>query len=183
MSSCLVVWGNLTEFSLTPAAPPQNKWNCEYATAEQGVVEINVNRFTESLYIFGCDDATIVVNGKCNSILVDNCKKTKVLIDSCMSTFEICNCSRMQVQVRQNAPSIAIDKTNGVLVYLSHEIASNPDFSITASMSCEMNVSFPVGGPDGDYVEKAIPEQFVHKIDMSGGAPCVTSEVSDLYSA
>lgn len=172
---------NMAEFRLTQLPPPQNKWECEYATAEQGTVEINVTSFVQSVYIARCDDATIVVNGKCNSILVDNCKKTKVLIDSCMSTFEICNCQRMQVQVKDNAPSIAIDKTDGILVYLSEEILANPDFSITASKSSEMNTSFPFG-PDGDYVEKPLPEQFVFKLDTSGAEPRVFAEVSDLYS-
>ena len=171
-----------TDFHLNQLPPPQNKWECEYATAEQGTVEINVTSFVQSVYIARCDDATIVVNGKCNSILVDNCRKTKVLVDSCVSTLEICNCQRMQVQVKENAPSIAIDKTDGILVYLSEEILANPDFSITASKSSEMNTSFPFG-PDGDYVEKPLPEQFVYKLDTSGADPTITSEVSDLYSS
>mmetsp|Transcript_16967 Transcript_16967/g.52086 ORF Transcript_16967/g.52086 Transcript_16967/m.52086 type:complete len:173 (+) Transcript_16967:148-666(+) len=172
----------MPEFKLEFRPAPINKWECEFATKEQGVIEITVESFTHSIYIRKADDATIVVKGKCNSILVDDCNKSKVLIQSCMSTFEICNCKRMQVQVQESAPSIAIDKTDGCLVYLSEEIVNNDAFSITASKSSEMNVSFPFG-PDGDYTEKPLPEQFVYKINTEGGEPSITSEVSDLYSS
>jgi hypothetical protein len=56
-----------------------------------------------------------------------------------------------------------------------HVPATSLDVEITASKSSEMNVSFP--GPDGEPIEKPIPEQYVHRIQ--GGN--VTAEVSDLY--
>ena len=69
-------------------------------------------------------------------------------------------------------PVFTIDKTEGVVIYLSEESAKVS--TITTSMSSEMNVTIP----DGDtFKEIPIPEQFVHKIEKGG----VTSEVSELY--
>jgi hypothetical protein len=40
-----------------------------------------------------------------------------------------------------------------------------------------MNLSWI--GPDGEPIEKPIPEQYVHRIDAKGN---VTADVSDLYA-
>lgn len=49
------------------------------------------------------------------------------------------------------SPSIAIDKTDGFLAYLSRETLEVSE--ITSSKSSDMNVSFPPpGNDDGDWV-------------------------------
>jgi hypothetical protein len=157
-------------------------WIVENATKEQGVIEVEVTSMGQTVAVYGGVEATVVIKGKCNSISVMGCKKTKILCDSVVSYIEISNSARMQLQVKVFAPSIAIDKTDGCLVYLSKKCIDNPDFNITASKSSEMNVSFPYG-PDEEYIEKPLPEQFVYKLDLTGDTPKVTSSVSDLYSS
>ena len=76
--------------------------------------------------------------------------------------------------MRESVPSVAIDKTDGVAVYLS---ASSLHTEITASKSSEMNVNFP--GPDGEIIERPIPEQYIHRIRGT----TVSADVTDLYSA
>jgi adenylyl cyclase-associated protein len=150
------------------------KWAIEHQT---GMVTLEADEVNprQTVYIYGCKGATIQVQGKVNSIVVDTCSRTKVLFTDVIAAIEIVNSQRMQVQVRGKCPSVAIDKVDGILVYLSAE--SIADTVFTTSKSSEMNVSFPVEGSD-DYVEKPIPEQFVHRVvDRS-----VTSDVSDLYS-
>ena len=61
---------------------------------------------------------TIDIKGKCKSIVVDGCKKTKVLFDTAMASCEVINCSRMQIQCRQKVAAVAIDKTDGIIVFL-----------------------------------------------------------------
>jgi len=116
-----------------------------------------------------------VVNGKCKSVIVDGCKKSKVLIESAMASFEVVNCQRMQLQVKGTVPSIAIDKTDGCITYLSKESKAT-DF--ITSKSSEMNVAYP--DDNGDMQETPIPEQFVHRLLPTGK---VSSEVSELYSS
>ena len=50
--------------------------------------------------------------------------------------------------------------------------------TFVTSKSSEMNVSWP--DANGDYKEKAIPEQFQHKLDVESGS--ISSDISDLYS-
>ncbi|RQM27494.1 hypothetical protein B5M09_006918 [Aphanomyces astaci] len=67
-------------------------------------------------------------------------------------------------------------QTDGALVYLSYE---GRDALIVTSKSSEMNVAFPASATSEDYIERPIPEQFVHRITDSN---TVVSDVSDLYS-
>jgi Adenylate cyclase associated (CAP) C terminal len=81
-------------------------------------------------------------------------------------------------------PSVAIDKTDGFLCYLS---AAALETTFTTSKSSEMNVAFPKpGSTDDELMELPIPEQFVHSVGGlsagSSGAPHITSSVSDLYT-
>lgn len=153
------------------------KWLVENQTGANGVVEVAITDVKQSVYISGCGDATINVVGKCKSVMIDGCKKTKVLFDDCVSACEVVNAQRLQVQCRGKVPSVAIDKTDGILIYLSRD---SLDTTIVASKSSEMNVSFPNAA--GDMIEMPIPEQFVSRIQAEGDNYRVHSEVSELYS-
>ncbi|GMI25527.1 hypothetical protein TeGR_g6539, partial [Tetraparma gracilis] len=152
------------------------KWSVENQTKESGVVTVEITDPKQQVYIFKCDGATIDIKGKCKGIVVDTAVKTNVLFDSVISSCEIVNCKRMQVQSRGMVPSIAIDKTDGILVYVSKESASTTTF--VTSKSSEMNVSWP--DANDDMQEKCIPEQFQHKLDPEKGS--ISSDISDLYS-
>lgn len=149
------------------------KWLVENQSAAAGVVQVEITDLKQNVYIYGCIGATIDVKGKCKSIVLDNCKKTNVNFDEVFSTFETVNSSRIKILCREKCSAAAIDKTDGIVLTLP---ATSMDTSITASKSSEMNVQFP--GPDGDLVEKPIPEQYVHKIKDGH----VTADVSDLYT-
>ena len=125
------------------------------------------------MYIYDCHNATINVIGKCKSIITDNCKKTKVHFDTVMASFEVVNCQRMHIECRDKVSSVAVDKTDGIIIQLP---LTSLDSSIVASKSSEMNVQWP--DANGDIIEKPIPEQYVHRI-VNGN---ITAEVSDLYS-
>lgn len=150
------------------------------ATKEQGVIEVEIDSMKKSLEVYGCNDATIVCNGKVANVAIDGCKSTKVIVDTVVASIEISNCVKMQVQVKGLANGIAIDKTDGCMVYISENCLENEDFSITAAKCSEMNVQFPWGE---DYREKPLPEQFVYKIDKSGEEPKIVASVSDLYAS
>lgn len=113
------------------------------------------------------------VRGKCKSIVVDSCKKTTVYFDAAFASCEVVNSQRMNIHVREVVPSVAIDKTDGIVVHLP---TTSLDTEIVASKSSEMNLSWP--DSNGDMVEKPIPEQYVHRIK----GMTVTADVSDLYT-
>lgn len=70
-----------------------------------------------------------------------------MVFDTCVATFEFVNCTGMQAQVTGKVPTISIDKTDGVQVYLSAECL---DVEIITAKSSEMNISVPAN--DGEFV-------------------------------
>lgn len=169
----------------TPAAAPQvkgpprleylsgpAKWCVENQTNENGIITVNITDKKQTVYILGCVGASISVVGKCKSIIVDNCKKTSVAFDTVMASCEVVNSLRIKIECREKASSVAIDKTDGIVVQLP---LTSLDTSVVASKSSEMNITWP--DANGDLVEKPIPEQYVHRI--SGNS--ITADVSDLY--
>mmetsp|Transcript_21347 Transcript_21347/g.21475 ORF Transcript_21347/g.21475 Transcript_21347/m.21475 type:complete len:473 (+) Transcript_21347:90-1508(+) len=150
-----------------------HKWIVEYQGAESGLVTVNITDKKQTVYIFGCIDASVSIVGKCKSVVVDSCKKTKVYYDTLMASCEVVNCQRMHVECREKVASVAIDKTDGIIVQLP---ASSLDTTVVASKSSEMNITFP--DENGEMIEKPIPEQYIHRISGTS----ITADVSDLYT-
>jgi adenylyl cyclase-associated protein len=150
------------------------KWQIEYQTGvcELSEEELNVK---QTVYIYKCTGATIVINGKVNNITLDNCSRTNVVFDATLGSCEIVNSKNVKVQGRKNCNNIAIDKTDGITVYVSRE--SMDSISIVASKSSEMNVAYPGATDDDDLIERPIPEQYVHTIRNGK----LTADVSELY--
>lgn len=130
------------------------KWMIEYQKGNHNILVENAE-MNNVVYLFRCQDSTVVVKGKINSITLDSCKKTSVVFDSLVSSMEFINCQSVQMQVFGKVPTISIDKTDGCQVYLSPD---SLDVEIVSSKSSEMNVLIPKG--NGDYTEIPIPEQF-----------------------
>ncbi|KAH8094058.1 adenylate cyclase binding protein [Aureococcus anophagefferens] len=150
------------------------KWLVENQTKDCGVVTVDLDaaeghKFT--IYVVACYEATIVVNGKCNSVTVDACAKCQVVFDSCISSFEVVNSKSMKVQVRGTCPSVAIDKTDGILTYLSKDTL--PITSFLTSKSSDMQVSFP--DDNDDMVEAPIPVPARPR--LKDGKPSLTTDV------
>ncbi|KAJ3116008.1 F-actin-capping protein subunit alpha [Phlyctochytrium bullatum] len=142
-------------FGAAPKAPPKkalegNKWV---------VVEI----------IF-----SLPVKGKVNAVTLDNCKKTGTLLESVVSTVDVVNCKSSQIQVTGVAPTVVIDKTDGLQLYLSKDcVAANVE--VLTAKSSEVNVLLEGAGEDGGFAEKPIPEQL--KTVVGPGGKLVTSVV------
>ncbi len=65
------------------------------------------------------------------------------------------NCQRMQTQVKGVVPSIAVDKTDGCLIYLSFASRSS---QIVTSKCSEVNISFPNNDTeDAEWVRPLAP--------------------------
>lgn len=156
------------------------KWIVENQTSEtaqkevssDGVITIEISDPKQQVYIYNCDGITVKVVGKFKSLVLDSCTKTAVVFETLISSTEMVNCKKIQLQVTGLCPVFTIDKTVGLVVYLSEESVKVSTF--TTSLSSEMNVSYPDGG---DQKEVPIPEQFVHTV----GSGSMKSDVSDLY--
>lgn len=153
-----------------------NKWKVEYQTKDSAKgkpLEIKVKDVKEQVYLYQCNDVTVIVSNKLKNIIIDKCTKCNVVFDTVVSSVEIVNSQKVQVQTKGVCPSITIDKTDGFLAYLSKETVNT--IEIVTSKSSEMNVSWEEA--NGEMKEAPIPEQFVHKF----GNGVLKSDVSDLY--
>jgi adenylyl cyclase-associated protein len=109
-----------------------------YDGTETNVVDVQMK---QSVYIYNCNNATIIVSDKCKSIQIgapaalpfrrarppgrslstggratDKCTKTRVIFNQVVSTFEVVNSKRIDVTVSEACPSMTIDKSAGVVV-------------------------------------------------------------------
>ncbi len=154
----------------------QFRWNVEHYT--EGVHKVEVGDLKQSVYIYGCGAAVIDVRGKGKSVTLDGCKRTQVVMDEMLSSLEVVNCQGVKVQVRQKVPTVAIDKTDGILVILSQ---ASLGASFITSKSSEMNVQYPKN-EEGEMAERPIPEQWQHTLEGEWPDLRVKNEVSALYT-
>ena len=157
------------------------RWEVEFHTKESQkgeILKITDASLKQEIYIYGCRDVVIDVTTKVKGVRIDQCTNVTVLLSAALSGVEVVNSKRMKIQVREKLPSVAIDKTDGIVVGLTWAAR---DAVITSSKSSEMNVTFPVSeAADADWIEKPIPEQFVSKITDKN---TVHTGVSELYSS
>ena len=130
------------------------KWQVEFQSGNRELVIDDAN-MKQTVYVYKCDNSTLQVKGKVNSITIDGCKKFAIVFETAVATLDLVNCQSVQVQVLNKVPTVSIDKTDGAQVYLS---AESLDTQIVSAKSSEMNVLVP--GDDGDFKEVALPEQY-----------------------
>ncbi|WOL16985.1 hypothetical protein Cni_G25773 [Canna indica] len=158
--------GGHASTSATSKIPPKfelqmgRKWVVENQIGNKSLV-IDECDSKQSVYIFGCKDSVLQVKGKVNNITVDKCTKMAVVFTDVVAAFEIVNCNRVEVQCQGSAPSVSLDNTSGCQLYLSSNSLSCCH-SIYTAKSTEINVLVPGAGPDSDWVEHSLPEQYVH---------------------
>ncbi|KAG7010934.1 Cyclase-associated protein 1 [Cucurbita argyrosperma subsp. argyrosperma] len=156
--------GRTASPSFSKTGPPKlelqmgRKWVVENQIGRKNLV-IDDCDAKQSVYIFGCKDSVLQIQGKVNNITVDKCTKMGVVFTDVVAAFEIVNSNGVEVQCQGSAPTISVDNTGGCVLYLSKDSLGT---SITTAKSSEINVLVPGGASDGDWVEHALPQQFVH---------------------
>uniref|UniRef100_A0A3Q2TM39 Adenylyl cyclase-associated protein n=1 Tax=Fundulus heteroclitus TaxID=8078 RepID=A0A3Q2TM39_FUNHE len=130
------------------------KWKVENQEGAQGLV-ISNTELKQVVYAYKCNQSTLQVKGKINSITIDNCKKMGLVFDDVVGIVEVINCRDVKVQVMGKIPTISINKTDGCHVYLSQDSLS---CEIISAKSSEMNILVP--NKDGEFTELPVPEQF-----------------------
>ncbi|XP_026482116.1 adenylyl cyclase-associated protein 1-like [Ctenocephalides felis] len=136
------------------------KWIIEHQK-NNSTLKVQDVEMNNVVYMFKCENSTLVVNGKLNSIVMDSCKKCSLVFDSVVSSCEFVNCQSVKMQVLGTVPTISIDKTDGCQMFLGSQSADT--VQIVSAKSSEMNVVLldHVSDRDGDMVELPIPEQFI----------------------
>lgn len=130
------------------------KWRVENFEQKHDLI-IDETELKQVVYVFACNNSTLQVKGKINSIIVDNCKKLGLVFENVVGIVEIINSKSIQLQVLGTVPTISINKTEGCQVYLSK---NSLNCDIVSAKSSEMNIMIPEG--EDDYKEFPVPEQF-----------------------
>lgn len=132
------------------------KWALEYHNGSvQEQFNIKATEMNQSVNIYRCERIMVVVEGKINSITVDSCKKVSLVFDDIVSLVEFINCQSIQAQPTGIVPTITIDKTDGIQLFLRKQ---SLNVELVSAKSAEINVCI-VDEATGDYKEHAIPEQ------------------------
>ncbi|DBA84277.1 TPA: hypothetical protein ACH3X2_006334 [Trebouxia sp. C0005] len=143
-------------------APPKlelvlgRKWSIENHTDNRSLI-VDQTDPKQSVYIFNCTNCTVQVQGKVNAITLDSCTRTGLVFQDLVSSCEVVNCTSVEVQSTGIMPTIAIDKTDGIALYLSE---ASLGVAITTAKSSAINVVVP-GNGESDPLELPVPEQFV----------------------
>ncbi|KAH9813141.1 adenylate cyclase associated N terminal-domain-containing protein [Melampsora americana] len=132
-----------------------NKWAIEYHENQSSIV-IENTEINQIVNIFGCKNSTISIKGKVNAITLVSCTKTSVLLESVVSSLSITSSPSFTVQVLGKVPTVMVDATDGGQIYLSKE---SLDVEIVTAKTSALNVSLPSGEEEGEFVERAMPEQ------------------------
>ncbi|KCV70230.1 hypothetical protein H696_02560 [Fonticula alba] len=132
-----------------------NKWDVQNHIGQTITIESQETR--QTVYIYNCSNTTIFIKGKVNAVTVDKCKKVAVVVDTVISGVEIVNSQSGQFQILEKCPTINIDKTDGLQLYLSKDAI---DIDILTAKSSELNVYTPGKTEDDDHLETPLPEQF-----------------------
>jgi len=140
--------------------PKTKKWRVEYFDGEQ--ITIEATAAAESVSIYNCNKCTISVVGKVTNILASGCTGCGFVFDSVISGFEIVNCKKVQIQINDKAPQVILDKSVGVVVYMSG--AEAKDTKIVTSLTDEVNVVIPAADEEEEDVELFVPVQYLSKI-------------------
>ncbi|KAJ3218686.1 F-actin-capping protein subunit alpha [Dinochytrium kinnereticum] len=165
-------------FGAASKAPPKkalegNKWIIENFSNDSNIVIKDVS-LRQVVYIYNCTNSTVSIRGKVNAVTLDNCRKTGLLLESIVSTVDVVNCKSSQIQITGHAPTVAIDKTDGLQLFISKEAADNGIEFMTAKSS-EVNILVEGAGEDGGFAERPVPEQL--KTIIGEGGKLVTTIV------
>ncbi|KAH0475361.1 MAG: hypothetical protein KVP17_000725 [Porospora cf. gigantea B] len=151
------------------------EWVVENAVDTADVIEIIPTKMMQNVSIRNCQNCTVRVDKKCNSIMVENCRTVNVIADSLIASFEIVRCQKIQVQVMNNCFCYTLDGVDGCTIFLSE---SGREAQIVASRIAEVNVSFPSHADPEEWIKRPVPEQFVYTVNKKD---TVDAKVSELY--
>lgn len=132
------------------------KWLVEYQDgSNQDNFVIEVAEMNQVVSMYKCENITVTVKGKTNSITVDSCKKVNIAFDDIVSFVEFINCQKIQAYPTGKVATITIDKTDSIQLFLRRD---SINAEIISAKSAEINACI-VDEATGDYKEYPLPEQ------------------------
>ena len=123
-----------------------------------------------SIYIFKCKDSVLPLEGsKFTTASIDQCENFGLVVEKVVSGIEIVRSKGCQIQVLGFCPTISIDSSERIQIYLSKECVREKTQIVTSNSSSVNILVQSSASNDGDdeWIEKPIPEQFVSMIHVN----------------
>jgi adenylyl cyclase-associated protein len=110
-----------------------------------------------------CQDTTLVVDGKCKTLLLENCSNIKIVCSSILASIEILNSKKITVTIKEICPQVNIERCQGIHLYL---FPSAKACKVHSTCSQSMVVHYPRegAGEEDEWLDIAIPETNVTQI-------------------
>lgn len=142
--------GSVSSSSSGPAAggivakqPKQSKANgqlfVEHYNNDSNLVLDGLN-IKEALYIGQCNKSVITLIGKAKSVVIERCNDLRVYLESALTSVELVNCDKVFVSIAGSVPTVALDKSCGIIVSLT-DIANPPQIYSSNISECNVQVS------------------------------------------
>jgi hypothetical protein len=90
----------------------------------------------QGVYIYGCRNCVIQVPSKANVVSVDDCVKTCVVFADLISVAEVVNCRGLQLQCTGYVPTVSVEKTDGLQLYVRVAVTKRSDFQVRFGCLC-----------------------------------------------
>lgn len=137
-----------------------NKWTIENYDKEANPIEIEA-QLSHSVLISKCNNSTIIIKGKANSVTIENTNRLNLVVDTLISSVDVVKSQNFALQVLGTLPTVLMDQIDGAAVYFSKESTAT---KIIHSKSANINLNV-ISGPDDDYIEVPLPAQLCSYYD------------------
>lgn len=145
-----------------------NKWTVSGFASEQDLTLEGIDSPQTSVVICDCKKVVLRVPGaKLTAVSISSSTDIAVVIEGeVIGAVEVVNCKKAKVQIDTFTPTVTVDSSEAVTLYLSANCAGTAVFTSRAG---EVNLVYPEGFKTGaEQVERAIPEQFKTVLVDSG---------------
>lgn len=130
---------------------------------EQLRITIDGAEIRDSVRVEKCEHVYVDIVHKVNAVTILGCTKTQVAMQSVIASLEITRCSNTDVQIEHVAPTVNVDNSSCINMYLMDRTQVS-EMDIVTSCSSAININVRPEKEDENVAEYAIPQQFVSKI-------------------
>ncbi len=121
----------------------------------------------QRLVIINCSETIIQIKGKCTAISVEQANRLGLVVhDVIVSTVEILNSTKSQVQLNSICPTMTIDNSEGIQVFLGCGVSEKIELLTCKSNEINLYRQKAIGEDYSDEIP--VPEQFKSYFDESG---------------
>ena len=115
----------------------------------------------ESVVIKDCRNTKFRISLRCTYIRIENCENLQVEVNSVLGTVDIIHCKGFLLTCEAIVPTVIVSGSHRGTIFLE---AGALRTDVVSTRSTEINLAWKNSTEEGLFVEKQLPEQFVHSV-------------------